>query len=203
MTSPYDVFVVILDVIFKAGLFGGFISISVFAYQIFNERRRKEKESKERLCRVCNALRIEIDNLDNWYNSEEYDALKTRRPSQRIITTAPNLPIQYSQNIINTAPYDGIVNSGLITYLKEETQKKLNEYYFLVTMHNKRMYDLAQIFNNKASSLEIETVEDEEKITLSLAWHLNEGELTKYEEKMKELTPELKKLLDDEIKSIK
>ena len=118
-----------------------------------------------------------------WYDSEEYEALKTRRTSQRTINTAPNLANQYSQNIINTASYDGIVDSGLIIYLKEETQEKLNEYYFLITMHNKRMFDLAQIFNNKASSLETEKVEEEEKITSSLAWHLNEGELTKYEKK--------------------
>jgi hypothetical protein len=190
----------VIDFILRLGIV---VSISIFAAQIIRESMSKKKESNERLRRVCNTLCIEVNNLDNWYKSEEYEALKTRHYSQNIINTAPYEGIQYSQNIINITPYEGIVNSGLITHLEEETQKKLNEYYFIATLHNKRMYDLAQIFNNKASSSGFITLEDEQKITSSLAWHLNEIELTKYEKRMQELMPELKLLLHDEIKNAK
>jgi DUF1680 family protein len=93
-----------------------------------------------------------------------------------------------------------LYDAGLITYLKEETQNKLNTYYFYATLHNKRTYDLAGIYNDKASLTEFR-IEDIERLTETLAWQLNERELTKYEEDMKELIPKVKRLLDDEIKN--
>ena len=105
-----------------------------------------------------------------------------------MITAAP------FENIINTAPYYGIINSGLITFLEENTQKKLNEYYFYATLHNKRVSYLAEIFNDKASS-EIINLEDEKRIKSSTAWQLNVTELINYEMKMEKLIEELKDLL--------
>jgi hypothetical protein len=84
----------------------------------------------------------------------------------------------------------------LITYLEEKTQKKLNEYYFYATLHNKRVFDLAQIFNDKASSPEIINLEEEQKIKSSTAWQLNVAELVNYEMKMEKLI-ELKVLLKE------
>jgi hypothetical protein len=59
---------------------------------------------------------------------------------------------------------------------------------------------LAGIYNDKASLTEFR-IEDIERLTETLAWQLNERELTKYEEDMKELIPKVKRLLDDEIKN--
>lgn len=154
------------------------------------ERSSKKKESKDRLARVCNTLLIEANDLDEWYKSEGYKELKKSYYEHRMTTTAP------FENIINTAPYEGIVNSGLITYLEEKTQKKLNEYYFYATLHNKRVFDLAQIFNDKASSPEIINLEEEQKIKSSTAWQLNVAELVNYEMKMEKLI-ELKVLLKE------
>lgn len=155
------------------------------------ERSSKKKESKDRLARVCNTLLIEANDLDEWYKSEGYKELKKSYYEHRMTTTAP------FENIINTAPYEGIVNSGLITYLEEKTQKKLNEYYFYATLHNKRVFDLAQIFNDKASSPEIINLEEEQKIKSSTAWQLNVAELVNYEMKMEKLIEELKVLLKE------
>lgn len=127
--------------------------------------------------------------MEKWYKSNEYEVLKTRHYTKG-----------YHQNIINTAIYDGIVNSGLITYLNEQTQSKLNTYYFYAALHNKRMFDMAKIYNNRASALDFK-FEDIQKLTSSLAWDLNETELTKYENEMKKLIPELQGLLDDEIEN--
>jgi hypothetical protein len=132
--------------------------------------------------------------LDEWYKSPGYEELKKSYYEQRLTNAAP------FENIINITIYQGIVNSGLITYLREKTQKKLNGYYFYATLHNKRVYDLAQIFNNKASSPEIKDAEDEKKIKSSVAWQLNVAELINYEMEMQKLMPEVKELLDDEIK---
>jgi hypothetical protein len=127
--------------------------------------------------------------LEKWYNSNEYEALKTRHYTKA-----------YHQNIINTAIYDGILNSGLITYLNEQTQSKLNTYYFYAALHNKRMFDMAKIYNNRASAPDFK-FEDIQKLTSSLAWDLNEIELTKYGNEMKKLIPELRGLLDEEIEN--
>lgn len=173
------------------------ISIFSLAYQIYQDRTSKKKESKERLIRVCNSLKVQVDQLDDWYKSPEYHALKIRdyipEYSQRI---------EYSENIINKAPYDGIVNSGLITYLKDEIQREFSTYYFYVDLHNKRMFNLAQVYNIKASSTEFND-EDIVKLRSSPAWKLNISEFTNYEEKMKKMIPDLKIILDDEIKNIK
>lgn len=185
MVTLYEV----LDLVSK---FGIATAIVIYCIQVYRERRNKKKESNERLCRVCNTLLIEVNALDEWYKSAEYEALKKR-----------HYAAEYSENIINTAPYDGVVNSGLITYLKDKTQEKLNDYYFLATVHNKRMYFMAQIYNNKASSTEFKLEIDLRKITESEAWKLNETELTTYEKKMKDLIPEVRQLLDAEIKEIK
>lgn len=121
--------------------------------------------------------------------------VKDTKNSKKVITNTEWLPAPF-ENIINTAPYEGIVNSGLITYLEEKTQKKLNEYYFYATLHNKRVFDLAQIFNDKASSPEIINLEEEQKIKSSTAWQLNVAELVNYEMKMEKLI-ELKVLLKE------
>lgn len=138
-----------------------------------------------------------MDKLVEWYKSDEYQAMIIRGYIPEFIQK-----IEYSENIINKAPYDGIVNSGLITYLKEKVQSKLNTYYFYVDVHNKRMFNLAQIYNVKASSPGFK-FEDIKPLTESYAWKLNIFELTKYEEEMKKMLPELKTLLDDEIENIK
>lgn len=127
--------------------------------------------------------------MEDRYKSIEYEALKTRHYTKA-----------YHQNIINTAIYDGIVNSGLITYLKEQTQSKLNTYYFHAALHNKRMFDMGKIYNNRASAPDFK-FEDIQKLTSSLAWELNEIELTTYENEMKKLIPELQGLIDDEIEN--
>jgi hypothetical protein len=178
----------VVDLILRGGIV---VAISLFIIQRLMERSSKKKESKDRLARVCNTLLIEANDLDEWYKSEGYKELKKSYYEHRMTTTAP------FENIINTAPYEGIVNSGLITYLEEKTQKKLNEYYFYATLHNKRVFDLAQIFNDKASSPEIINLEEEQKIKSSTAWQLNVAELVNYEMKMEKLIEELKVLLKE------
>jgi hypothetical protein len=178
----------VVDLILRGGIV---VAISLFIIQRLMERSSKKKESKDRLARVCNTLLIEANDLDEWYKSEGYKELKKSYYEHRMTTTAP------FENIINTAPYEGIVNSGLITYLEEKTQKKLNEYYFYATLHNKRVFDLAQIFNDKASSPEIINLEEEQKIKSSTAWQLNVAELVNYEMKIEKLIEELKVLLKE------
>lgn len=185
MTTPYEV----LDLISKFSIATG---IGTYCFQLFRERRNKKKESNERLRRVCKALLVEVNALDEWYKSPQYEALKKRHYSAA-----------YSDNIVNTAPYDGIVNSGLITYLEDRTQEKLNDYFFFAAVHNKRMYFMAQIYNNKASSTEFNLETDLNEITESEAWKLNEVELTTYEKKMKDLIPQIRQSLDTEIREIK
>jgi hypothetical protein len=192
------IYEVVIDYFLRGGVI---VSILIFAYQVYRDRTSKKKESKERLCRVCKTLKVQVDELDEWYKSNQYQALKTRHYtteySQNYGYVQKN---EYFQNIINTAIYDGIVNSGLITYLKEETQTKLNKYYAYAALHNKRMFHMAQIYNDKASSSEFK-FEDIGKLTSSFAWGLNEAELTRYESEMQKLLPELKELLDKEIEN--
>ena len=59
---------------------------------------------------------------------------------------------------------------------------------------------MAKIYNHRASAPDFK-FEDIQKLTSSLAWDLNESELTKYENEMKKLIPELQGLLDDDIKN--
>jgi hypothetical protein len=74
----------------------------------------------------------------------------------------------------------------------------LNEYYAYATLHNKRMFDLSQIYNEKASSPEFK-FEDIETLWRTLAWAINESELIRYESEMQKIRPKLKELLDKEI----
>ena len=172
---------------------GVIVTVAIYIIQTIKERNDKKKETKDRLIRVCNALKVEVDKLNDWYDSKEYEELKIRGYIPEFTQK-----IEYSENIINKAPYDGIVNSGLITYLEKETQSKLNTYYFYVDLHNKRMFNLAQIYNDRGSSPEFSD-KDVPSLLKSLAWKSNISELTKYEVEMKKMVPELKKLLDDEI----
>jgi hypothetical protein len=168
MSFVYD----ILDLISK---FGIFVTLVIFGITLYRDRKNKKKESNERLCRVCNTLLVQINELDEWYKKPEYEALKRR-----------HYTMEYSENIINIYPYEGIINSGLITYLKVDTQKKLNDYYFVASVHNKRMYSLAEIYNNKGSTIEFKFPQDLPTITESESWKLNETELTRYEKMMRD-----------------
>lgn len=196
MTTIYDV-LAYLNI-------GVIIGISSLAYQVYKDRTSNKKESKERLYRVCKSLKIDVDNLFKWYEGNQYQKFKSRHYITEYSEKdkAYVQKNEYFQNIINTVPYNGIVNSGLITHLNEETQNKLNEYYAYAVLHNKRMFDLAQIYNDKASSSEFK-FEDIEPLTDSLAWGINESELIRYESEMQKLRPELKKLLDEEIENTK
>jgi hypothetical protein len=191
LAIPYDP----VDIELKAGLVGVLASLSFFLAGIFVQNWNEKKKANERLSRVCKTVLIEVNNLYNWYKGKEYE-LKKSHYIQNAINPAPY------ENIINTAPYNGILNSGLITYLEEDTQNKLNTFYFYASLHNKRIYDLAQIFNDKASSPEIKNLKDEQVIKSSTAWQLNVAQLINYEMEMQKLIPELKTLLEDEIKEV-
>jgi hypothetical protein len=60
------------------------------------------------------------------------------------------------------------------------------------------MFDLAQIYNDKASSSDFK-ITDIGILTSSLAWGINESELILYEGKMKDMRHKLKDLLEKEI----
>lgn len=156
---------------------GVIVSIAIFIVSQVVLFLSKKKESKERISRVCKSLKIDIDNLSTWYESNQYQAFKSRHfiTEYNKKTEKYEQKNEYFQNIINTVPYNGIVNSGLITYLDEKTQDKLNKYYTYAALHNKRMFDLAQIYNDKASSAEFK-MEDIEPLWRTLAWAINESE---------------------------
>lgn len=192
--SPYEV----LDLAVKYSIFSLAIAIIIFSIQLVREGRNKKKESKERISRVCKTLLVEIDQLDKWYDSPEYTTLLNKHYISEF--TGSQFLTEYSENIINIMVYQGLANSGLITYLDVDTQAKLNEYFFIADVHNKRMYSMSEVYNYKASIKDFKIPEDLKAITNSEAWKLNEIELTNYEKKMKALMPEIKDLLNDEIK---
>ena len=179
----------------KFTLVGIIIAIATFLFDRIYEHKKNNDEINERLSRVCKALKVEVNKLDKWHNSDEYQAYMIKGYIPEFLQK-----IEYTEILIDKSPYDGILNSGLITYLGEETQDKLNTYYFYVDAHNKRMFSLVEIYNDKASSPEFK-FEDIGKLRSSLAWKLNISELTKYEKKMHDMVDELKRLLDDEIKN--
>jgi len=104
LSTPYDP----IDIALKAGLVGVLASLSIFLAGMVIQNRNKKKESKERLARVCNALLIQVNDLDAWYSGKDYEELKKRYYEQNMTTMAP------FERIINTAPYDAIVKSGLL-----------------------------------------------------------------------------------------
>ncbi len=180
----------ILDWISKVSLTGILIALLSFYNQQRKEKKNKKQESIERICRISNALLIDINELNVWYASDKYKILKTRRYNA-----------EYSENVINTTSYQSIVNSGLITYFQKDTQEQLNSYYFYATVHNKRIYDMAQMFNNKMNSSDFNE-NDIKKLTDSHAWILNENELTKYENEIIKALPIVRTQLNDELERL-
>jgi len=120
------------------------VAIIFFFVEQDKQRKDKQQEFNDRLRRICNTLLIDIDYLDDYYKGEIYKALKVKRHAA-----------DYSQNIINTSSYQSVINSGLITYFQKETQKELNSYYFYITMHNKRIFFMAEMANNTLNSRDL------------------------------------------------
>src|SRR4051794_27886660 len=92
------------------------ISIAIFIIERLVERYQTLKENEERICNTCSALlteiRIQKSTLTNPMYADQY--------------VIRDNDIKYISRIINTAAYDSIVNSGLFTNFKPETQNILS-----------------------------------------------------------------------------
>lgn len=183
-----------LDFILKSGilsLVAILVAISTFFYQQHRERSKQKEEFQDRLNRICNLLLLDMEVWEKW--------LLGNLPEDYKIQTEFG---EYTENNISTDHYHSIVYSGLITYFQKDTQREVTHFYHIMTLHNKRIFDMGQMLNSKMSSSKL-GANDLKDLHESHTWKHNQEQLIIYENEMKERLPIVKKLLSSEMRSLR
>ena len=148
-------------------------------------QRRKEKKNKiqefnERVNRACKLLLVDVDEFE------------------KVLLNPSKEPLTFG--VFSLENYHSVVNSGLITYFKGETQIAATQFYHLLELHNRRVFEMS--FMTISTLNKTNSNEEHIKLLNSIAWKHNELILKQSEIKIKERSPKVRDLLNDEIKSV-
>jgi len=148
------------------------------------ERMRVEYEFKERLRRALLTLKTDVQGIRQIFFSDIYEKQKEE-----------SIDITYAQ--ISTDVYDSLVSSGLFSYLQEDTQTALGNFYFNIKLHNRALTEKTRY-----------KLEFELGYTSIKRWEYQEVNknygifVTGYDSEIKERIPEVEKCLDEELKKL-
>ena len=173
----------VLDWITRFSLAGILVTLLSLYYQRSKEKKNKIQEFNDRINRACKLLLVDIDEFEkSWYD------LRVR------------LEEPFTFGVFNLENYHSVINSGLITYFKRETQGELTKFYHHLELHNRRVFEMSFVANITLSKTNLE--EDRGKLLDSFAWQHLRLMLNRSERQIEEKMSTVKNLLNNEIKSV-
>jgi hypothetical protein len=113
---------------------GLIITIAFFIFDRLNERRTRNKESREIRRRSCNAILKEIE--------DHRDTL--RNPNLRHEYVQRSGTIKYSIRVLTSDAFESVLHSGLFTHFQTETQNSLTNLYIRIRLRNHFILYLSQ-----------------------------------------------------------
>jgi len=178
-----------LDYLVKSGvlqLSSVLIAIIAFFSQYYRDRNNRKVEFRDRIKRISSLLLLDLSALEEG---------RWKKDDVQKVLTSKGI---YLEDHLSTEHYQTMVYSGLITYLKKETQSELTHFYHFITLHNKRMFDMGDMINRRLNSAKFGDVERLD-LEESIAWKLNQEQLAIYEKEIVVKIPIIKKLLNEEL----
>ena len=109
---------------------------------------------------------------------------------------------EYIEDHLSTEHYQSLIYSGLITYFQNETQSEVTHFYHLITLHNKRVFDMGEMINSRLNSAKFSQT-DRNDLEGSIAWKLNQEQLVEYDKEINKKLPTVRNLLNNELQRLK
>lgn len=108
----------------KSTLIGIIVAVGTFFTEKNFQAGKKESDFQDLLSRCYKTIQKELEDHETAFASNEYDLI------------VDNKKYPFKSMFLNVDAYESLLNSGLFTHFKEDTQQDLANLYIRIKLHN-------------------------------------------------------------------